>query len=182
MGKAKHPHDASRPLPARIRKALEAGDIEGIRDGLTTRQRHFAEEYIVDYNATAAALRAGYSSQWADRQGHILTKHEGIKAYVDYLTRSKEAKIVSIDPDWVINKVVQIVGKEGVRDGDQLRALELLARHLGMFIERTEITGKDGGPLALEQKQRVEEEATNFTNALKRMQGKPDLKVVKNAG
>lgn len=177
MGKAKHPHDADRPLPARIRKALEAGDIKAVIDGLTIRQRRFAEEYVADYNGTAAAIRAGYSAEWADRQAHILTKHEGIKAYITHLTASKEAKIVSIDPDYLIQRVHEIVVKEGVRDGDKLRALELLMKHKGMFIDRTELTGKDGGPLEVEQRRRVEEEAENFTQALKRMK-RPNLKVV----
>lgn len=176
MGKAKHPHNADRPLPARIRKALEANDIQAVIDGLTIRQRRFAEEYVVDYNGTAAALRAGYASEWADRQAHILMRHEGIKAYITHLTASKEAKIVAVDPDWVMQKIVAVVNKENARDGDVLRGLELIAKHLGMFIDRTELTGKDGGPLEVEQR-RVEEEAENFTNALKRMK-RPNLKVV----
>lgn len=176
MGKAKYPHDASRPEPARIRKALEANDIKGVIQGLTVRQRRFAEEFVLDYNGTAAAIRAGYATEWADRQAHLLNKHEGVKAYIDHLTRSKESQIMSIDPDYVIKKVVDIVTKEDSKDGDKLRGLELLARHLGMFIDRTEITGKDGGAIAVEQ-QRLEEEVTGFTNALKRMK-KPPLKLV----
>jgi phage terminase small subunit len=31
---------------------------------------------------------------------------------------------------------------------DKLKALELLGRHLGMFVDRTEITGEKGGPIA----------------------------------
>lgn len=177
MGKAKHPHNADRPLPARIRKALEAGDIKAVIDGLTIRQRRFAEEFIVDFVGTAAALRAGYASEWADRQAHILMRHKGVKAYIDHLTKSKEAKIMSVDPDWVMQKIVAVVNKEGARDGDVLRGLELIAKHLGMFIDRTELTGKDGGPLEVEQR-KVAEEAENFTQALKRLKGKPDLKVV----
>lgn len=177
MGKAKHPHDADRPLPARLRKALENNDIKAVIDGLTVRQRRFAEEYVVDYNAMAAAIRAGYASQWADRQGHLLTRHEGIKAYITHLTASKEAKIVAVDPDWVLQKITAVVNNEKAKDSDILRGCELIAKHLGMFIDRTELTGKDGGPLEVEQRRKIEEEAENFTNALKRMK-RPDLKVV----
>lgn len=37
-----------------------------------------------------------------------------------------------------------------VRMADKLKALELLGKHLGMFVDRKEITGKDGGPIQLE--------------------------------
>lgn len=36
-------------------------------DGLTPRQARFVEEYLVDLNATQAAIRAGYSAQTADK-------------------------------------------------------------------------------------------------------------------
>ncbi|SMG51466.1 terminase small subunit [Dethiosulfovibrio salsuginis] len=35
---------------------------------------------------------------------------------------------------------------------DKVRALELLGKHLGMFVERKEITGRDGGPIEHNQK------------------------------
>lgn len=34
-----------------------------------------------------------------------------------------------------------------IRTHDKMKALEALGRHLGMFVDRTEITGKDGGPV-----------------------------------
>lgn len=34
-----------------------------------------------------------------------------------------------------------------IRFTDKVRALDSLAKHLGMFIDKTEITGKDGGPV-----------------------------------
>ena len=33
---------------------------------------------------------------------------------------------------------------------DKIRALEILARHLGMLVERHEVTGEDGGPIKIE--------------------------------
>jgi hypothetical protein len=41
-----------------------------------------------------------------------------------------------------------------------------------MFIDRTELTGKDGGPL--EMRQKVEEDAQTFTNLLKQLQERAD--------
>lgn len=175
MGKAKHPHDASRPTPKGVLRAIEKQDAKTLKLALTPRQRRFAEEYIVDFNATAAAIRAGYATTYADRQGHLLTKHEGIAAYIDMLTASTAAKAVAIDPDYVLQEVTKIITKEGTRDGDKLRALELIARHLGMFVDRTEITGKDGGAIQTEE---IRQESEDFKRQIDAMSRK-GLKVVK---
>lgn len=184
-GKARHPHDASRPESQAVLNALASGDIDQLELALSPRQRAFCHEYIVDFNGTAAAIRAGYSTNYPDRQAHNLLKNKGVAAYIDFLTRSKEAQIVSVNPDYVIQQVTAIITKEGTRDGDKLRALELLARHLGMFIDRTEISGKDGEAIKYQE---IETEANDFTRKImdiasrkKSSNGdsrKPDLKVV----
>lgn len=44
-------------------------------DGLTPKQQRFVEEYLVDFNATQAAIRAGYSERSARMQAsRMLTK------------------------------------------------------------------------------------------------------------
>lgn len=173
------PHNPDNPVPQKVRRALDAGDVEALAAALTIRQRRFAEEYVVDFNGTAAAIRSGYSPKTAMQQATRLLKHEGIAAYIEALSLEKSQGIKSVDPEYVIQKVTEIITKEGARDGDKLRGLELLARHLGMFVDKTEITGKDGGPLAIEQKKIIEEDSRSFIDNLKAMQRKkPDLKVV----
>jgi phage terminase small subunit len=39
------------------------------RDGLTPKQTRFVEEFLLDCNATQAAIRAGYSAKTAEVQG-----------------------------------------------------------------------------------------------------------------
>lgn len=153
MGKARYPHNSKRPPSKAVVIAIAGGDIQELINSLTIRQAAFAREYVVDFNKSAAGLRAGYSSKYIDRAGHLLFKHPGIQAYINHLMTSKEAKITAIDPDYVIARITQIVGKEDAKDSDKLRGLELLARHLGMFIERQEITGKDGGPIETRETQ-----------------------------
>lgn len=136
---------------------------------LTVRQRRYAEEYIIDFKGAAAAIRAGYSPNHADKQAYILSQHKGVAAYIDHLARQKAGSIVSVDPDYVIQKVTAIVNKDDATDGNRLRGLELIARYLGMFIDRTEITGKDGGAI---QTQQIEEEAKSFTDLLKTLRDK----------
>ena len=39
------------------------------KNKLTTKQEMFCREYIIDFNATQAAIRAGYSKKTADQSG-----------------------------------------------------------------------------------------------------------------
>lgn len=50
---------------------------------LTDRQHAFALEYIKDYNATQAAIRAGYAESGAGQEGHRLLKNAEIRAIID---------------------------------------------------------------------------------------------------
>ena len=49
---------------------------------LTDRQLRFVEEYIKDYNATQAALRAGYSEVTASTSGYRNTKNDEIREVI----------------------------------------------------------------------------------------------------
>lgn len=171
---AKHPHDTERPESPAVKKALEAMDMEALGQALTLRQRRFCEEYAVDFNGAAAAVRAGYSTNYPDRQAHQLLKNKGIAAYIEYITASRASKIMSVDPDWVMQGVVEVI-TAAEKSGDKLRGYELIAKILGMLTDKHEITGKDGGAIELEQR-RIEEEASDFTRMLKAMARKNEKK------
>lgn len=47
-------------------------------------------------------------------------------------------------------KGVTVYDKVSFKMHDKIRALEILARHLGMLVERHEVTGEDGGPVKIE--------------------------------
>lgn len=169
---AKHPHDPDRPESPGVKKALEAKDMEALGIALTHRQRRFCDEYIVDFNGTAAAIRAGYATAYADRQAHQLLRHKGVSAYIDHLTASKASKIMSVDPDWVMQGIVETI-TEAQKHGDKLRGYELIAKILGMLTDKHEITGKDGGAIEVEQRQ-IQEEADQVVNLLNAMRKKND--------
>jgi len=177
-GKAKHPHDAKRPESSAVVEALEANDIEALERALSPRQLAFAREYIVDYNGAAAAIRAGYSVNSADKQAYILNRHLGVKRYIEYLQTSKEAAIISVTPDYILQQITSIIHKPGVKEGDVLRALDMLARHKGMYVDRTEITGKDGEAIRIE-KEKTDRESREFLAQLqllaKKNQPKEDV-------
>lgn len=166
-GKAKAPYNPDRPESPAVKKALEKMDMDALEMALTHRQRRFCREYIIDFNGTAAAIRAGYSTTYADRQAHQLIKNRGIAAFIEYLTASQASKIMSVDADYIIQGIIKIID-EPTRAGDKLRGYELLARLKGLFIDKQELTGRDGGPIEVEQR-RIDEEATDFTRMLDAM-------------
>lgn len=50
---------------------------------LNARQRRFVDEYLIDLNATQAAIRAGYSEKTARQIGDRLLSNVDIRAAVD---------------------------------------------------------------------------------------------------
>jgi hypothetical protein len=171
-GKARHPANPLRPESPAVKKALAAMDMDALRKALTPRQRRFCDEYVVDFNGTAAAIRAGYSTKYPEKVANQLQHNQGIATYIDFLTASHASKIMSVNPDWVVQGITKIILKENGKDGDKLRGYELIAKILGMLKDRTEISGPDGG--AIETRQRIDEESASFTNMLRAMAKKKE--------
>ena len=65
---------------------------------LTAKQRRFAEEYMKDFNATQAAIRAGYSKRSAESQGLQLLRKSQVSAYGDQL-RAAQTERTGSDAD-----------------------------------------------------------------------------------
>ena len=59
---------------------------------LSDKRQAFCEEYVVDYNATAAAIRAGYSPKTANQQADQLMKVECVKAEIERLKAEKSKR------------------------------------------------------------------------------------------
>jgi phage terminase small subunit len=59
---------------------------------LNERQRLFAAEYLVDLNATQAAIRAGYSERTAYSQGQRLLKHVEVQAAIQGALAARAAR------------------------------------------------------------------------------------------
>ena len=148
---------------------------------MTPKQQRFVEEYLVDLNATQAAMRAGYSKKTAHAVGHEnLRKPEIEAAIAEAMQARSERTEVTIDKvvqelaliafanaddffDWgpdgitvkskadltrgqraVVAEVSETITEHGgtvrVKLGDKLAALDKLARHLGMFVDKHEVT------------------------------------------
>jgi phage terminase small subunit len=73
---------------------------------LNDKHRRFVEEYIVDLNATQAAIRAGYSEKTAYAQGQRLLKGAEIAAAVAEAQAARSER-TKIDADWVLRRLAE---------------------------------------------------------------------------
>lgn len=130
---------------------------------MTKKQKRFADEYLIDLNATQAAIRAGYSPKTARQIGQeILTKPD-IKSYVDeQLAQIHNDNIATAEEVMqYLTSVLrgqsnsEIVVVEGIGDGcsnarripkapdekERLKAAELLGKRYGMFTDKINVDG-----------------------------------------
>ena len=111
------------------------------KETLTLKQVMFINEYMVDMNATQAAIRSGYSEKTAYSIGDENLKKPEIA--VEVRKRMDErARRLGITADNVLADIDAIRRIKKVSTKDRLRALELLAKHLKLITERHEIDGQ----------------------------------------
>ena len=109
---------------------------------LTKRQKRFCREYLKDLNGTQAAIRAGYSKRSANEQAARMLAKDSIKACVA-AEMAQRAKRTEITADYVLRGIREVVEAKNVKHTDRLKGLELLGRHLAMFVDRTHVGGDD---------------------------------------
>jgi phage terminase small subunit len=76
-------------------------------DTMTKKQKCFIEEYLVDLNATQAAIRAGYSSQTAKEIGCENLAKPNIKSTIDKALAERSRR-TGINQDRVIMELAKI--------------------------------------------------------------------------
>ena len=117
---------------------------------LTPKQSMFVKEYLIDLNATQAAIRAGYSEKTAKAQGCRLLTNVYICAEINKGKESR-AQVVAITAQDVLESIIRIRGKaeDAEKYNDALKANELLGKHLKLFTDKTELTGAGGEELSI---------------------------------
>lgn len=104
---------------------------------LTEKQKRFCEEYLIDLNATQAAIRAGYSSKTASRIAIELLNKTHVSKYLTELMR-KRSESTKITSEQVVKELEKIAFSDAEITGkEKMKALELLGKHLGMFQNQT---------------------------------------------
>ena len=68
---------------------------------MTAKQRRFCDEYLIDLNATQAAIRAGYSKKTAYAIGNENLMKPELKKYIDQRMAEKESELIA-DQDEVL--------------------------------------------------------------------------------
>ena len=115
---------------------------------LTPKQQRFVEEYLIDLNATQAAIRAGYSAKTAKQQGQRLLTNVDVQTAVES-GRKGQTERCQLDADFVLQGLVKEAKREGKGSSHSARVAAYVAigKHIGMFVEKHEVTGKDGAPV-----------------------------------
>ena len=83
---------------------------------LTPKQQRFVEEYLIDLNATQAAIRAGYSPRTANEQGAQNLAKLSISEAIAEAQAEREER-TKIDADYVLKRLVEI---------DQMDVLDIM--------------------------------------------------------
>lgn len=130
---------------------------------LTDKQQRFVAEYMVDSNATQAAIRAGYSSRTAKQQGSDLLTRPDIANALAQLKQA-QAERLQISADDVLRDLQRVVrialADEGVEVEDMVnghaiegrqrkpnlsaavQALEKIGKAIGMYDEKVQHDGR----------------------------------------
>ena len=103
---------------------------------LTEKQKRFCEEYLIDHNATQAAIRAGYSAKTANRIASQNLSKLDIQNYLELLMQER-SKRTEITADSVVNEIAKIAFSDAKTSGkDKMEALLWLAKYLLILVNK----------------------------------------------
>lgn len=130
---------------------------------MTRKQQRFCDEYLIDCNATQAAIRAGYSAKTANEQAARLLANVSVKQCIDAKLAEMQDKTVASAEEVIryLTSVLrgesksEIVVVEAVGDGstearridkapdekERLKAAELLGKRYSIFTEKVNMDG-----------------------------------------
>jgi len=136
---------------AKKKKAAPKKAVEKKPDTeLTEKQKAFSDQFVVDFNGTQAAIRAGYSKKTAESQASRLLRNVKVQEYIKSL-QEKQREELEIEAQYITDSVKSIAERcmqvEEVRDkkgnivpGEfqfrefgALKAFELLGKRIGYF-------------------------------------------------
>jgi phage terminase small subunit len=127
---------------------------------MTAKQQCFCDEYLIDMNATQAAIRAGYSEKTAKQIGQENLTKPDLKEYIENRMAEKKSQLIA-DQDEVLKYltsvlrgeskssmvVVESIGdymtearemQKAPDEKERLKAAELLGKRYGLYKETVE--------------------------------------------
>lgn len=124
---------------------------------MNARQKRFCDEYLIDCNATQAAIRAGYSPKTAKVTGAKMLTNANLKAYIDeqlerihnektadaqevleYLTAVMRGEHTEQTLQF-IGEGVQKIADIDVSAKERIKAAELIGKRYGMFKDNVNV-------------------------------------------
>lgn len=130
---------------------------------MTAKQQRFCDEYLIDLNATQAAIRAGYSEKTAQVISAENMTKPAIKEYIANRMAEKESELIA-DQDEVLRYLTSVLRGETLSEvvvventGDfsskarrvekapdekeRLKAAELLGKRYGLYTDKMDLNG-----------------------------------------
>lgn len=139
---------------------------------LTSKEELFVREYLVDLNATGAAVRAGYSQRTARQISSRLLTKQHVQAALKCAMEARRKRL-ELDADWILERLkmnverslqaIPVVGSDGTPTGEfryegavANQALKLIGDHIGFFKSSPEEAGGKSRHVFIVAGQRVE--------------------------
>lgn len=123
---------------------------------MTAKQIRFCDEYLIDLNATQAAIRAGYTPKYANTNASKLLQITTIKEFIAARMAEKEKELIA-DQDEVLRYLTAVMrghssasvlareesGADHViekppDEKERLKAAELLGKRYGLYTDKTQ--------------------------------------------
>ncbi len=107
---------------------------------LTDKQKRFVEEYLIDLNATQAAIRAGYSEKTAEQGAAQLLSNIKVQVAVAE-AQSARSQRTRVTVDQIVNGLLTEAENtsEGSTHSARVAAWAHLGKHMGMFTDKIEM-------------------------------------------
>lgn len=109
---------------------------------LNDRQKRFCDEYLIDLNATQAAIRAGYTSKYANTNASKLLQNTAIKEYIQQKQQERMER-TEVTQDFVIKELLAIAS---VNATDYAKIVEKNATVMADGVEM-QLYDADGNPV-----------------------------------
>lgn len=128
---------------------------------MTNKQKRFADEYLIDCNATRAAIEAGYSKKYANTNANKLLQNTTVKEYIEEKMNEASSERIATATEVMeyLTSVLrgqsksEIVVVEGIGDGcseakrlkkapdekERLKAAELLGKRYAIFTDKVNL-------------------------------------------